>query len=127
MLNQQTSRENRGKKTSEKVEDLKETSECNSTLLKEQEVQLKKNSYYMMRLENTVKSLVSDAGNNATKSCILSQAYHITDTRNKSAEAEFRKNKGFIFFQHISKAGGTYFCLLSMQNYPPGWDPPVCG
>lgn len=43
----------------------------------------------------------------------------LPDLRNKTQVTAFRDNgSGFLFFQHLRKAGGTNFCTLAQANLP---------
>lgn len=38
------------------------------------------------------------------------------DLRNHTAEEEFKNGKGFIYYQHLRKAGGTGFCEMASRQ-----------
>ena len=40
------------------------------------------------------------------------------DLRRMEIAAQFREGKGFVFFQHLRKAGGTGFCDLAARSMP---------
>ena len=42
----------------------------------------------------------------------------LPERRDQAKAARFRQGKGFLFFQHLRKAGGTHFCSLAQQNLP---------
>lgn len=42
----------------------------------------------------------------------------LPERRDQSKAARFRQGKGFLFFQHLRKAGGTHFCTLAETNFP---------
>ncbi|KAL7564363.1 hypothetical protein ACA910_001514 [Epithemia clementina (nom. ined.)] len=42
----------------------------------------------------------------------------LPDQRNETRAQEFRNGHGFLFFQHLRKAGGTNFCTLAEHNLP---------
>lgn len=52
--------------------------------------------------------------------------YRLTlpDQRNVTRVEEFRNGTGFLFFQHLRKAGGTNFCTLATRNLPKHALPP---
>ncbi|CAN0045241.1 unnamed protein product, partial [Discosporangium mesarthrocarpum] len=41
------------------------------------------------------------------------------DLRNRTAEENFKAGGGFIYFQHLRKAGGTGFCDLAKRREKP--------
>jgi hypothetical protein len=48
----------------------------------------------------------------------------LPDQRDHAKAAAFRKGTGFLFFQHLRKAGGTHFCTMAEANFPPENLPP---
>ena len=46
------------------------------------------------------------------------------DLRNHTQDQDFRDGHGFLFFQHLRKAGGTNFCSLAQANLPKKAVPP---
>jgi len=42
----------------------------------------------------------------------------LPEQRDQAKVARFRQGDGFIFFQHLRKAGGTHFCSLAEANFP---------
>lgn len=48
------------------------------------------------------------------------------DLRRMEMAAQFRDGQGFIFFQHLRKAGGTGFCDLATRNMPKQIPPYYC-
>ena len=42
----------------------------------------------------------------------------LPERRDQAKAARFRQGKGFLFFQHLRKAGGTHFCSLAEANLP---------
>lgn len=38
------------------------------------------------------------------------------DLRDHQREREFREGKGFIYYQHLRKAGGTGFCEMATRQ-----------
>jgi hypothetical protein len=48
------------------------------------------------------------------------------DLRRMEIAAQFREGKGFVFFQHLRKAGGTGFCDLAQRSMPGRTPPYFC-
>lgn len=48
----------------------------------------------------------------------------LPDQRDQAKAERFRSGKGFLFFQHLRKAGGTNFCTLAQDNLPKVALPP---
>ncbi len=48
------------------------------------------------------------------------------DLRRMEIAAQFREGKGFVFFQHLRKAGGTGFCDLAQRSMPGKTPPYFC-
>lgn len=48
------------------------------------------------------------------------------DLRRMEIAAQFRGGQGFVFFQHLRKAGGTGFCDLATRNMPGQVPPYYC-
>jgi hypothetical protein len=50
----------------------------------------------------------------------------LPERRNLQTLAGFQEGKGFVFFQHLRKAGGTGFCDLAQRNMPGQCPPYFC-
>ncbi|CAM9914593.1 unnamed protein product [Ascophyllum nodosum] len=46
------------------------------------------------------------------------ERFSLPDARNRTVEREFKEGKGFIYYQHLRKAGGTGFCEMAGRNIP---------
>lgn len=52
--------------------------------------------------------------------CPTSKAdrFSLPDMRDHNTEEEFKAGKGFIYYQHLRKAGGTGFCEMAGRQVP---------
>lgn len=57
-------------------------------------------------------------------SCPVKDRISWPDQRDPSKAAAFRQGTGFLFFQHLRKAGGTHFCSMAEANFPKENLPP---